>query len=160
MKSLGKIVRLLSFISLGATFITIQSSAILANCFGVPREQVVQIKINSCKNIVAKKNADVQQYAANLYNRKTLSRLYTGALVNADLLAIRGGNSELASIKPVPDIFMYPSTVKNPCKQFRINTIFRKKTASACCDTGKTGKCVFGGIFMWDLNGKPIDVFQ
>jgi hypothetical protein len=58
---------LLSFISLGATFITIQSSAVLANCFGVSREQVIQIKINSCENIAAEKNADVQQYAANLF---------------------------------------------------------------------------------------------
>jgi hypothetical protein len=66
MKSLTKIVRFLSLISLGATFITIQSSAVLANCFGSPGERVIQIKVNSCENIVAEKNADVQQHAANL----------------------------------------------------------------------------------------------
>jgi hypothetical protein len=160
MKSLTKIVRFLSLISLGATFVTIQSSIVLANCVGNPGEQIIQIKINSCENIVAEKNVDIQQYAANLYDRKTLSRFYTGALVNADLLAIGQDNSRLTNIKPMHDIFMYPSMVKNPCKQLRKNTVVKKKTASACCDTGKVGKCVFGGTFMWDLNSKSINVFQ
>jgi hypothetical protein len=160
MQSLTKVIRLLSLISLGATFITIQSSAVLANCVENPGERIIQIKVNSCENIVAEKNADVQQRAANLYDHKTLSRFYTGALVNADLLAIGRKNSGLTNIKPVNYIFMYPSTAKNPCKQLHKNTVIKKKYAGACCDTGKTGKCIFGGKFMWDLNSKTIDVFQ
>ncbi len=135
MQSLAKIVRFLSLISLGAIFITIQSSAVLANCVGSPGEQIIQIKVNSCKNIVAETNADVQQRAANLYDRKTLSKFYTGALVNADLLAIGRKNSELTNIKPENDIFMYPSRAKKPCRQLHKNTIIKKKSASACCDT-------------------------
>jgi hypothetical protein len=156
----ARIIRFLSVVSLEAIFITVQSSAVLANCVENPGEQVIQIKINSCENIVAEKNVDVQQYAASLYDRKTLNRFYTGALVNADLLAIGKDNSRLTNIKPVHNIFMYPSMVKNPCKQLRKNTLTKKKAASTCCDAGKTGKCIFGGIFMWDLNGTSINVFQ
>jgi hypothetical protein len=94
------------------------------------------------------------------YDRKTLSRFYTGALVNADLLVIERKNSGLTNVKPVNYILMYPSGAKNPCKQLHRNTIIKTKYARACCDTGKTGKCIFGGKFMWDLNSKPIDVFQ
>jgi hypothetical protein len=160
MQSLTKTVRFLSLISLGATLVIIQSSAVLANCVGNPEERIIQIKVNSCDNIVAEKNADVQQNAANLYDHKTLSKFYTGALVNADLLAIGRKNSGLTNVKTVNYIFMYPSAAKNPCKQLHKNTVIKKKYAGVCCDAGKTGKCIFGGKFMWDLNSKPIDVFQ
>jgi hypothetical protein len=122
----------------------IHSSAVLADCAGDGRSFAIKLKVKSCENIVAEKNSEFQKQMESNTNRDAYKRIYTGALVRDD-----------------KDFrWMYPSTVTNPCKQFRKDAMVTKKAGRACCDTGAWGKCVFGGAFLWDLNSKPINTFQ
>ena len=34
------------------------------------------------------------------------------------------------------------------------------KLVTTCCDSGRWGKCVFGGQWLGDVDGKPINSFQ
>lgn len=49
---------------------------------------------------------------------------------------------------------MLPSQAADPCRGFRQGSAVEKRASFTCCDTGRWGKCVFGGRFLNDP-GKP-----
>jgi hypothetical protein len=57
-------------------------------------------------------------------------------------------------------IWMYPSSGQDSCSKFPRNETVEMKAYYTCCDTGRWGKCVFGGKFLGDVDGKPINAFQ
>jgi hypothetical protein len=124
--------------SVCAVLMNLCTPAAWANCEMGEQGKVVEIKVTSCEEIVAERNADVQKFA------KGQSDLYTGALVKSDLGLVT----------------MYPSKEKNPCEEFRKNSLVKKKAYSTCCDTGRWGKCVFGGNFLGNIDGLAINTFQ
>jgi hypothetical protein len=142
MRSGIRVIQILSLVSSGA--ILMQTSIAIADCAGDGRPFTTKLSVKSCEKIVAENNTVVKENVPNIAKNAFLKQLYTGALVtvNGDVLV------------------MYPSTAKDPCKQFRPNTIVTKKAGQTCCDTGKWGKCAFGGTFVWDLNAKNINTFQ
>jgi hypothetical protein len=142
MKSGIRFISILSLVSMGA--IMMQTSIALADCAGDGRPFTTKLSIKSCEKIVAENNTVVQENIPDIAKNAFLKKLYTGALIKV------GGDW----------LVMYPSTSQDPCKQFRPNTIVTKKAGRACCDTGKWGKCAFGGTFIWDLNAKNINTFQ
>lgn len=120
------------------------SASVFADCTGGMDGQIVQIKVQSCEEIQAESNSDVQKYAGSYYKTWNLKKLYTGALVK----------------EPSGVLWMYPSDRRHPCKEFRKGSVVNKKGYSSCCDTGRWGKCVFGGNFLGDVDGKPINAYQ
>ena len=100
--------------------------------------KVVSITVESCEVISGKTNKQVLKYAGALQKTETIQKLYTGALVTA-----KGGMK-----------WMYPSPEVNPCKQFTKSAQVEMKAYRTCCDSGPWGKCVFGGRWLADVNGK------
>lgn len=120
------------------------SAALFANCIERPQGQIIKIEIQSCEAIVAEKNKEVRKYAGELYEKWNLKKAYTGALVKDT----KG------------TLWMYPSEARSPCKEFSKKKTVEKRAYYTCCDTGRWGKCVFGGNWLGDINGKPINSFQ
>jgi hypothetical protein len=118
-------------------------SIALADCYFPNDGQVVSIRVESCEVIDGRTNKDVLKNS-RLPNDQTIQKLYTGALVTGD----RGMK------------WMYPSTTANPCQQFPKSTLVRMSAYRTCCDTGAWGKCVFGGRWLGDVEGKPVNAFQ
>ncbi len=115
-----------------------------ANCVGGLEGETIDITVKYCEHIVAQNNDDVQKYAGELNNDSNLSKAYTGALVTDE----HGSR------------WMYPSGSADPCADFPQGQVVQKKGYSTCCDTGKWGKCVFGGQWLTDLDADPINAFQ
>jgi hypothetical protein len=115
-----------------------------SNCLLPPAGQVVKIEVAACEEIVADTNKEVTEFAGDLSSARNLRKAYTGALVT-DKYGTR---------------WMYPSQLKHSCTQFRNKTTVAKKAYHTCCDTGRWGKCVFGGQWLGDIAGKPINAFQ
>ena len=136
--------RFISFSLLCLSPSLIQVAAVFAECYGGKDGMIMAIKVRSCEKIVATSNPDVQKYAGNLLDNWNLKKLYTGALIKNE-----SGT-----------FLMYPSDAQDPCTEFPEKRTVSKKIYSTCCDTGRWGKCVFGGNFLGDLNGKPINAFQ
>jgi hypothetical protein len=111
-----------------------------ADCVPVSQGQKIIIEVSACEEIDASKNSDVQRLA----RIQDVVALYSGALVKDKKGAL----------------WMYPSSGKESCSQFPVNEKTEKKGYYTCCDTGSWGKCIFGGRFLGDVNGKPIDAFQ
>jgi len=86
----------------------------------------------------------VQQHAGELFETWNLGKAYTGALIT-DKTGIT---------------WMYPSPETNPCQRFPVNEVVQKRAYFTCCDTGRWGKCVFGGNWLGDIDGKPFNAFQ
>ena len=55
---------------------------------------------------------------------------------------------------------MLPSQAADPCRGFRPGSAVEKRASFTCCDTGRWGKCVFGGRFLSDPGEPPINAFQ
>jgi len=47
-----------------------------------------------------------------------------------------------------------------PCRGVRPGSTVEKRASFTCCDTGRWGKCVFGGRFLSDPGKPPINAFQ
>ncbi len=116
----------------------------MADCIETPEGQVVKIEVRSCKEIAGEKNPDVKKYAGELYETWNLKKAYTGALIT----------------DKTGTLWMYPSIDPQPCKKIQRDSVLEKRAYYTCCDTGRWGKCVFGGNFLGDVDGKPINAFQ
>jgi hypothetical protein len=124
--------------------LSIESATLSADCIEVAQGRVVTVEVQACEAINAEKNKEVQKYAGPYYETWNLKKAYTGALIKDS-----GGS-----------FWMYSSENKNPCAEFPKKKVIEKKAYSTCCDTGRWGKCVFGGRFLGDLDAKPINAFQ
>lgn len=114
-----------------------------ADCSFPNDGKVIGIKVASCEVIDGKTNKDVLKYAGASQKTQAIQKLYTGALVTS------GG------VK-----WMYPSEEKNPCQKFAKSALVKMKAYLTCCDTGPWGKCVFGGRWLGEVNGKPVNSDQ
>ncbi|HKN76792.1 MAG TPA: hypothetical protein VJW94_16555 [Candidatus Acidoferrum sp.] len=104
----------------------------------------ITITVQSCEVIDGRTNKDVLKYAGGPQRNEAIQKLYTGALVTAD----RG-------VK-----WMYPSPDPNPCKKFLKSAQIKMVAYLTCCDSGSWGKCVFGGQWLGDVGGKPVNAWQ
>ncbi|MFM7362896.1 MAG: hypothetical protein ACKO6F_00485 [Cyanobium sp.] len=122
---------------------------VLADCLLPEDDTTVRIAVRSCRAIQADSNPEVRAHArldgpGALVGAATLRRLYTGALITDD----QGWR------------WMAPSQTADPCRGFRPGSTVEERASHTCCDTGRWGKCVFGGRFLSDP-GKPlINAFQ
>ena len=130
-------------LSLSIFFLT-TSSHLSADCIKVEQGRIVKVEIRACEAIVAEKNNDVQKYAGPYYETWNLRKAYTGALIKDE----KGS------------FWMYPTESRYPCADFPKKAIVEKKAYSTCCDSGRWGKCVFGGRWLGDVDGKSINAFQ
>jgi hypothetical protein len=55
--------------------------------------------------------------------------------------------------------WVYPSEA-NPCKKLARSAQVKMRAYLTCCDTGRWGKCVFGGRWLGDVDGKPVNSEQ
>jgi len=115
-----------------------------ADCSFSSDGRIITITVQSCEVIDGRTNKDVLKYAGSLQKDSTIQKLYTGALVTTD-----------HAIK-----WMYPSTETNPCQKFPKSSQVKMKSYLTCCDSGSWGKCVFGGNWLGDVDGKPVNAFQ
>jgi hypothetical protein len=116
----------------------------MADCSFSSDGRIIGITVQSCEEIDGRTNKDVLKYAGSMQKDPTFQRLYTGALVTAD----RG-------LK-----WMYPSTEANPCRKFSKSVQVKMMAYLTCCDSGSWGKCVFGGRWLGDVDGKPVNAWQ
>ena len=103
-----------------------------------------QITVQSCRPLTseeakARTGEQQQQETDDFY-----STYYRGALVTDQ----SGG------------VYVYPSSAEDPCRQFVSGSAVTKIVDSTCCDTGPWGKCLYGGRWMWDPDGPPVNTFQ
>jgi len=115
-----------------------------ADCFFPNDGKVIGIRVESCEVINGRTNKDVLKYAGDLQKTQTIQKLYTGALVMA------GGGAK----------WVYPSAEANPCQKFARSAQVKMRAYRTCCDTGRWGKCVFGGRWLGDVDGKPVNSDQ
>ena len=121
----------------------------LADCLLPPDGTAVSIAVRSCTAIQADSHPEVRAHArldgpGALVGAATLRRLFTGALITDQ----RG------------ERWMAPSQASDPCRAFRPGSSAQKRASFTCCDTGRWGKCVFGGRFLSDPGQPPINAFQ
>jgi hypothetical protein len=134
--------RLVLLVAMTASNASVPSTA-LPDCYFPNDGQVISIKVESCEVIDARTNKDVLKNL-RMPNDPTIQRLYTGALVTAD----HAGK------------WMYPSTAASPCQKFPKSALVKMRAYLTCCDTGAWGKCVLGGQWLGDVDGKPVNAFQ
>jgi hypothetical protein len=89
-------------------------------------------------------NRDVMEFAGKINSRWNYKKAYTGALVT-DWDGFR---------------WMYTTKSSHPCRQFKPKDSVEMKGYYVCCDSGRVGKCVFGGRWIGDADGKPINTDQ
>jgi hypothetical protein len=135
--------RMALLIALTVSNVTVPIPA-AADCSFSSDGRIVGITDQSCEVIDGRTNKDVLKYAGGLQKNETIQKLYTGALVTAD----RG-------VK-----WMYPSSEPNPCQKFPKSAQVKMMAYLTCCDSGSWGKCVFGGHWLGDVDGKPINAWQ
>lgn len=117
---------------------------VAADCFFPPNGRIVTVAVESCEVIDGRTNVEVMAHVGASSNFKQLEKMYTGALV-----------TEAHDIK-----WVYPSGEKNPCGKFAKGSKVKMRAYLTCCDSGRWGKCVFGGRWLADLDAKPIDSSQ
>lgn len=115
-----------------------------ADCFFAPNGRIVTVVVQSCEAIDGRTNVDVLRYVGANSKFVELEKLYTGALL-----------TEAHEIK-----WMYPSEEKDPCRKFAKGSTVKMRSYLTCCDSGRWGKCVFGGRWLADIDAKPIDASQ
>jgi hypothetical protein len=116
----------------------------IADCSFSSDGRIITITVQSCEVPDGRTNKDVLKYAGGTQRYESIQKLYTGALVTAD----RG-------LK-----WMYPSSEPNPCKKFPNSAQVKMVAYLTCCDSGAWGKCVFGGRWLGDVDGKPVNAWQ
>lgn len=121
----------------------------LADCALPPQGAPIRLTVRSCRSIEADSDPEVRAHVhldgpGALMGAPTIRRLYTGALVTDN----RG------------TLWMVPSRAADPCRGFRPGSTVEKLASYSCCDTGRWGKCVFGGRFLSDPGQPPINAFQ
>jgi hypothetical protein len=114
------------------------------DCFFPPDGRIVTIAVQSCEPIDGRTNVDFLKYVGASSKFAELEKLYTGALV-----------TEGHDVK-----WLYTSEERNPCRKFTKGSKVKMRAYMTCCDTGRWGKCVFGGRWLGDIDGKPIDASQ
>ena len=115
-----------------------------ADCALPEDGRIVAILVQSCDAIDGRTNKEVLESAGKQLSPATIQKMYTGALVT-DEKGLR---------------WMYPSAEKDPCHKFEKGSTAKMKAYRTCCDTGRWGKCVFGGRWLGDVDGKPVNAFQ
>jgi hypothetical protein len=115
-----------------------------ANCLIPEDGMIVTVVAKSCQAINGDTHPEVKEHAGPMYETWNLKKAYTGALI----LDERGGQN------------MYPSKASEPCKEFPVGKPVKKRLYQTCCDSGRWGKCVFGGRFLGDIDGPKINAFQ
>jgi hypothetical protein len=115
-----------------------------ADCFFPPDGRIVTVSVQSCEAIEGPSNVEVMAHVGASRNFADLEKMYTGALV-----------TEANDVK-----WMYPSQEKNPCGKFAKGAKVKMRAYMTCCDSGRWGKCVFGGRWLTDIDAKPIDPSQ
>jgi hypothetical protein len=115
-----------------------------ADCSFSSDGRIVTITVQSCEVIDGKTNKDVLKYAGSLRKDQAMQKLYTGALLTTD----QGRR------------WMYPSTEAHPCQKFPKSAQVKMMAHLTCCDSGRWGKCVFGGQWLGDVHGKPVNAWQ
>jgi hypothetical protein len=115
-----------------------------ADCPDFPQGTLKTIEIVSCKEIGGRKNSEVRKYSGDLYEQWNLGKAYTGALIT-------DGSG-------IP--WMYSTTAKHACRRFAPKSTVELRAYYTCCDSGRWGKCVFGGRWVGDSDGKPVNTFQ
>ena|SRR5712664_680594 len=120
------------------------AARVTADCVNRADGQVIKLEVASCEAIVAEKNRDVLEHAGSFFETWNLKRAYTGALIKDN----KG------------TLWMYPTAAPDPCNEIRRGTAVEKKAYYTCCDSGRWGKCVFGGNWLGDVAGRPINSFQ
>lgn len=116
----------------------------VADCFFPPNGRIVTVTVQSCENIDGRTNVEVMAHVGASRNFTELENMYTGALI-----------TEAHDVK-----WVYPSEEKNPCGKFVKGSKVKMRAYLTCCDTGRWGKCVFGGRWLADIDAKPIDPSQ
>lgn len=132
--------------SLGALMVSnlVRPQIASADCFFPPNGRIVTITVRSCEAIDGSTNVEVLRYVGASSKFVELERLYTGALI-----------TEAHDIT-----WIYPSAEKDPCRKFTKESKVKMRAYLTCCDTGRWGKCVFGGRWLSEIDGKPIDPSQ
>lgn len=115
-----------------------------ADCYTPKDGQVIGIKVESCEVIDGKTNKEVLKYGGEAQKASNIQKLYDGALVTEESGAR----------------WMYPTSEANPCQKFPKSALVKMRAYLTCCDTGRWGKCVFGGRWLGDADGKPVNAFQ
>jgi hypothetical protein len=115
-----------------------------ADCSFSSDGRLTTVTVQSCEVIDGRTNKAVLKYAGDLQRNETIQKLYTGALVTV----VRGGK------------WMHPSSEANPCKKFPNAAQVKMVAYRTCCDSGPWGKCVFGGRWLGDVDGKPVNAWQ
>jgi hypothetical protein len=127
----------------------IPPARVLADCLLPEEGATVRVAVRSCTAIQPDSHPEVRDHArldgpGALVGTATLRRLYTGALITDE----RG------------ERWMAPSQAADPCSAFRPGSTVEQRASFSCCDTGRWGKCVFGGRFLGDPGQPPINAFQ
>ena len=131
-------------VALALVLLALFSREAFGDCVERPEGQIVEIEAAACEVIVPEQNRDVQKHVGTFYETWNLKKAYTGALIRD-----RRGQR-----------WMYPSHDPRPCAKFPRNTPVQKRAYFTCCDSGRWGKCVFGGQWLGDVDGPPINAFQ
>ena len=134
-------VALIAALTTGPTVVPRVSNA---DCFFPPNGRMVTVTVQSCAAIDGHTNVEVMARVGANRNFAELEKMYTGALV-----------TESTDVK-----WMYPSEEKNPCRRFVKGSKVKMRAYLTCCDTGRWGKCVFGGRWLTDIDAKPMDPSQ
>ena len=115
-----------------------------ADCMVSEEGRTIKIETKECRKLSPAQDGSIRKKAGENWESMHLEKLYSGAL----LIDTHGRE------------WVYPTEDADPCKSFPIGGTTEKAAYQTCCDTGTWGKCVFGGSFLGDVGGKPINSFQ
>ena len=120
-------------------------SKAFADCLDVP-DHVVEITVASCRVLDPEQDPTLRNYEGMTFGdrKEFLERWYRGALVK-DTQGM---------------VYVYPSKDPHVCDQFPKRATVKKMMGFTCCDTGRWGKCLYGGSWLWDVGGRPVNTFQ
>jgi hypothetical protein len=125
------------------SFLPLIASTAFADCEMPQDGQVIKLNVVKCEEISAEKNTEVIKHIGTKSRSWDWKAAYTGALIHDK----KGG------------LWMYSSSAPHPCDAFK-RKIARKKAYYTCCDSGRWGKCVFGGTWLGDIDGIPLNTSQ
>ena len=113
-----------------------------ANCLDAPPAET-DLVVASCR-VVDPGEAKTLEQEGSRSSDKFYADYYQGAL----------------STTPSNAQYVYPSSSQDPCAQFPAGASVKKIIGCTCCDTGSWGKCLYGGCWLWDVGGSPVNTFQ